>query len=80
MSPPSPCRTFPTSGYVTLNATEKIEEEKILAYNAEDYYPVYIGEKFNSRYQIVAKLGFGVNSTVWLSRDLRQESDRELFK
>src|SRR2546423_8600769 len=74
--PPSPRRNFPAHGFVTPNATEKVEEEQIPSYRPEDYYPVYIGEVFNSRYQIVTKLGFGANSTVWLCRDLRQGFDR----
>ena len=78
--PPSPRRNFPASGFVTLNATKKIEEEEIPSYNPEDYYPVHIGEVFNSRYQIVTKLGFGANSTVWLCRDLRQGFDRDLSR
>ena len=53
--PPSPPRKFPTSGFVALNAAEKIEEEDIPSYIPEDYYPVYIGEVFNSRYQITTK-------------------------
>ncbi|KAH9205027.1 CMGC/CLK protein kinase [Leptodontidium sp. 2 PMI_412] len=63
---------FPTSGFVVLDATKKIEEEDIPSYVPEDYYPVYIGEVFKSRYQVVTKLGFGVNSTVWLCRDIRE--------
>jgi hypothetical protein len=78
--PPSPLRKFPTSGFVALNAAEKIEEEDVPSYIPEDYYPVYIGEVFNSRYQIMTKLGFGVNSTVWLCRDLRQGFDRDLSR
>lgn len=74
----SPPRNFPTSGFVTLDAT-KIEEEDLPSYVPEDYYPVYIGEVFGSRYQVVGKLGFGVNSTVWLCRDLRQELELHLF-
>lgn len=67
-----PRRNFPSSGFVTLPATEKLEEETMPSYKPEDYYPVDIGEVFDSRYQVVTKLGFGVNSTVWLCRDLRQ--------
>jgi serine/threonine-protein kinase SRPK3 len=78
--PPPPLRKFPTSGFVALNTAEKIEEEDVPSYIPEDYYPVYIGEAFNSRYQIVTKLGFGVNSTVWLCRDLRQGFDRDLSR
>ncbi|KAF2227824.1 protein kinase [Elsinoe ampelina] len=33
-------------------------------------YPVQIGETYNSRYRVVAKLGFGSQSTVWLCRDI----------
>lgn len=70
-APQSPPRKFPTSGLVTLDATQKIEEEELPSYVPEDYYPVDMGEVFGSRYQVVTKLGFGVNSTVWLCRDLR---------
>ena len=31
-----------------------------------------LGEVFNSRYQVVAKLGFGTSSTIWLCRDLEK--------
>ncbi|KAM4054498.1 kinase [Hirsutella rhossiliensis] len=33
---------------------------------------VRIGEVIRDRYQVVAKLGYGMTSTVWLSRDLRE--------
>jgi hypothetical protein len=48
--PTSPPRKFPTSGFVALNATEKIEEDDIPSYTPEDYYPAYIGEVFKFRY------------------------------
>jgi hypothetical protein len=69
--PQSPPRKFPTSGFVTLDATRKIEEDELPSYVPEGYYPVYMGEVFGSRYHVVTKLGFGANSTVWLCRDLR---------
>ncbi|PWY82595.1 CMGC protein kinase [Aspergillus eucalypticola CBS 122712] len=49
---------------------EYIEEETLPTYNAEKYYPVRLGEILHGRYQVVAKLGYGVTSTVWLGRDL----------
>ncbi|RDH36245.1 CMGC protein kinase [Aspergillus welwitschiae] len=49
---------------------EAIEEETLPTYNAEKYYPVRLGEVLDGRYQVVAKLGYGVTSTVWLGRDL----------
>ena len=48
---------------------EKIEEERMPAYQAEMFYPMRLGEVVKSRYQIVAKLGFGTASTIWLCRD-----------
>ncbi|PYH37520.1 CMGC protein kinase [Aspergillus neoniger CBS 115656] len=47
-----------------------IEEETLPTYNAEKYYPVRLGDILHGRYQVVAKLGYGVTSTVWLGRDL----------
>ncbi len=68
---PSPPMNFPKSGFVLLNTEDKIEEETLPFYNPNNYYPVHIGEVFRSRYQVVTKLGYGVNSTVWLCLDLR---------
>jgi hypothetical protein len=67
----SPARRFSFSGFVELNHTERIEEETLQCYDAEKYYPVRLGDVFRSRYQTIAKLGYGVSSTVWLCRDLR---------
>lgn len=64
-------RKFPTSGFPLLPTDATFEEEKLIGYKAEAFYPVHLGEVFNSRYQTVAKLGFGTASTVWLSRDLQ---------
>jgi hypothetical protein len=49
----------------------EIEEETVPDYKAEGFYPVRLGEVFNSQYQVVAKLGFGTASTIWLCRDLK---------
>ncbi|BCR96485.1 uncharacterized protein AKAW2_21425A [Aspergillus luchuensis] len=71
LSSPSPPRTFPTTGYELLNHIPKLEEESLPDYRAERFYPVHLGEVFNSRYQVITKLGFGSSSTVWLCRDLQ---------
>lgn len=63
---PMSARTYPA-----LDASLPLEEERLPHYNAADWYPVFIGEVFLSRYQVLGKLGFGLNSTVWLSRDLQ---------
>lgn len=67
----SQARTSPNEGFEVLPLHEKIEEERIPDYKAERFYPVRLGDVFESRYQVVAKLGFGTTSTVWLCRDLR---------
>ena len=60
----------------TINNTSKsipedrqFEEETNPGYKADRFYPVRIGEVFKSRYEVLAKLGFGMCSTVWLCRD-----------
>ncbi|KAM5436234.1 hypothetical protein McanMca71_000014 [Microsporum canis] len=76
MTSASPSQKAPTSGFVKLDSSQKIEEEEIPGYVAEVFYPVYIGDIFASRYKVVSKLGFGSSSTVWLCRDLQ---DREYY-
>ncbi|KXH69035.1 hypothetical protein CSAL01_07477 [Colletotrichum salicis] len=48
----------------------RLEEEAFTWYNPDKWYPVQIGQIFESRYQVLLKLGFGSASTVWLCRDL----------
>ncbi|TPX14840.1 uncharacterized protein E0L32_004949 [Thyridium curvatum] len=66
-----PPRVFPSTGFDLIDRSEKIEEERLPFYNRDDYYPMRIGEVVNKHYQVVAKLGYGTSSTVWLCRDLR---------
>lgn len=63
-------RTFSTDGFEKLPEQTKIEEETVPDYRAERFYPVRLGEIFKCRYRVVAKLGFGTASTVWLCREL----------
>jgi hypothetical protein len=56
--------------FETIPEDRQFEEETNLGYKAEKFYPVRIGEIFLSRYEVLAKLGFGMCSTVWLCRDL----------
>jgi hypothetical protein len=39
--------------------------------NPDLFYPVRIGEIFDSRYKVVGKLGYGAYSTVWLCRNVK---------
>jgi len=64
-------REFPACGFEVIDASQKVEEERLPFYNRDDYYPVRIGMVIKERYQVVAKLGYGISSTVWLSHDLR---------
>ncbi|KAF3003880.1 hypothetical protein E8E14_007789 [Neopestalotiopsis sp. 37M] len=64
-------RTFANPNFIRIPSNEKVEEEALPDYLAARYYPVRIGEVFRDRYQVVGKLGFGVSSTVWLARDLK---------
>jgi serine/threonine-protein kinase SRPK3 len=68
---PSLPRKVRSSGFAILEPSIKIEEENMPAYDRGLFHPVRIGEVFNSRYQVLTKIGFGANSTVWLCRDLQ---------
>lgn len=71
-------RAFPSDGFPLLPKDTKFEEERLLGYKAEEYYPVRLGEVFKSRYQVLAKLGYGTASTAWLRRDLQLSSSKFL--
>ncbi|KAH8719925.1 Serine/threonine-protein kinase SRPK [Beauveria bassiana] len=64
-------RQFPTTGFEVIDPAQKLEEERLPFYICDEYYPMQIGEVIHVHYQVVAKLGYGVTSTVWLARDLR---------
>ncbi|PPJ49763.1 hypothetical protein CBER1_02853 [Cercospora berteroae] len=54
----------------TLDATQPIEEEQSPYYYPDRFHPTRLYDVLNNQYQIVAKLGHGSGSTVWLARDL----------
>ena len=58
------------SGFEIINASCKVDEERLKHYKLSRFYPVYLGDIFESRYQVLSKLGYGSCSTVWLSRDI----------
>lgn len=60
----------PGSGFELLDQSTDIEEETLPTYRSGKYYPVNQGEILNGRYQTLAKIGYGVTSTVWLAKDL----------
>lgn len=67
----SPLRKFPNSDFKVISDVAKLEEENWAWYKPGLFYPVRIGEVFQSRYQVLGKLGYGLRSTAWLCRDLR---------
>jgi serine/threonine-protein kinase SRPK3 len=58
-----------------LNATDEEGfdsiEEGLSVYVSGGFHPVGPGQVYHERYQIIRKLGFGKNSTVWLAEDKR---------
>ena len=64
-------RTFPTTGFTTIPASETVEEEHWPWYTPQSFYPVSIGDVLHSKYQVLYKLGYGTTSTIWMCRDLR---------
>ncbi|CAP94990.1 Pc21g00930 [Penicillium rubens Wisconsin 54-1255] len=70
-SPPEKPRTLPTTGFRTIEVDQPVEEEELPDYQVGRFYPARLGEVFQNRYQIMAKLGFGTSSTSWLARDLK---------
>ena len=69
-------RKFPNSGFKVVSDVEKLEEENWDWYKPGLFYPVRISEVFQSRYQVLGKLGYGSRSTAWLCRDLRWVQQR----
>ena len=63
-------RKFVNNGFKVISDAEKLEEENWDWYKPGLFYPVRIGEVFQSRYQVLGKLGYGSRSTAWLCRDL----------
>jgi hypothetical protein len=66
-----PPREFQSTGFEVIDPSQMVEEERLPFYNRNDYYPMRIGEVLKDRYQVLAKVGYGTSSTVWLCRDLR---------
>lgn len=66
-----PPRQFPSSEFEVIEPSQPVEEERLPFYNQKDYYPMRIGEVIKDCYQVVAKLGYGTSSIVWLCHDLR---------
>jgi hypothetical protein len=60
-----------TSGFEIVDDSVVLEEERFDRFLNGLYYPVKIGDVLDDRYTIIGKLGYGLNSTVWLAGDLK---------
>lgn len=45
-------------------------EEGRDAYQSGGFHPVYIGDVYANKYEVMSKIGYGRYSTVWLVKDL----------
>ncbi len=55
-----------------LPADVLLEEERVPGYDPRRFLSVNPGDLLSSRYRILAKLGWGTTSTVWLAQDTRR--------
>jgi hypothetical protein len=60
-----------TTAKLPRMSSRALEEENLPSYDAEEFYPVHLGDTIKSRYHVIGKLGYGANSTVWFCRDLQ---------
>jgi len=61
---------FPAAGFQLIPEARVLEEEGLEAFRTGNYYPVTVGDIYDSKYQVLGKLGYGTTSTVWLARNL----------
>ncbi|KAM3416220.1 hypothetical protein BST61_g7826 [Cercospora zeina] len=54
---------------VFLPCDRLIEEENVPGYCAERFLQVHPGDVLGGKYEVLAKLGFGQSSTVWLAKE-----------
>ncbi|KAL4876551.1 protein kinase [Aspergillus karnatakaensis] len=57
---------IPTAPSASIPQYEHFDEDRRPSYDPKTFYPAQPGEVLASRYQLLEKLGWGSNSTVWL--------------
>lgn len=68
----NPRRSF-TAATKRLISDRPLEEEALPGYDADEFYPVHIGDVLNGKYQVLGKPGYGTSSTVWLGRGVEYD-------
>ncbi|OJJ95661.1 hypothetical protein ASPACDRAFT_54973 [Aspergillus aculeatus ATCC 16872] len=71
-------RVLSKIAYTTLPLDTPVEEETLAYYKPEYYYPVKIGDVYETRYLVTGKLGYWAYSTSWLCRDLQNDQYKVL--
>lgn len=61
------------SANLPSDVQEDIEEGRD-EYKLGGFHPVYVGELYHGKYEVLSKIGYGVYSTVWLVRDREEQS------
>ncbi|KAI7778264.1 hypothetical protein LA080_002451 [Diaporthe eres] len=61
------------------NIEENIEEGRG-AYQVGGFHPVYVGDLYHGKYEVLSKIGYGVYSTVWLVRDREEQADEKKYR
>ncbi|RAL15179.1 putative serine/threonine-protein kinase [Aspergillus homomorphus CBS 101889] len=61
---------FPPNLGPTISQQELVDEELCPDYESAAYYPANLGDVLANKYQLLSKIGWGSQSTVWLARDL----------
>ncbi|EEP82159.1 predicted protein [Uncinocarpus reesii 1704] len=57
-----------------MSQNDTIEEQTLPFSHSKTFFPVKIGQTFKGRYRVIAKLGYGAYSTVWLAWDERAKA------
>lgn len=63
----------PSPAEPSSNVEEDIEEGRS-EYQPGGFHPVYVGDLYHGRYEVLSKIGYGAYSTVWLVRDSQEQS------
>ncbi|KAL1978187.1 hypothetical protein VTN31DRAFT_1046 [Thermomyces dupontii] len=61
---------FPPGSGPQIPERELVDEEVCPGYDSAAFYPAKPGEVLAKRFQLLAKVGWGSQSTVWLARDI----------